>query len=305
VLLALVLALLVLGLSYWGTFGYVRTYVLKLARFLVAAVPIDVMTVGRLQGILSGSRAFALVAIAALPLAMLAYLALARSRLERALPAALALGAVLYTYVVVQRFTPVTLFEAGAFVAAALTLSAAVAGRRWPWVRLVPAAAVAAGIVFGASLGPLNATIANLHANQAAQERLQAAVAAVPGRVAFLIPTNQYQFLSLEGALFKGTSDLETRAEVEGSPLSRRLLGNREFLFGERPRYERRPPVMSDYAAIAFTVLDGAGGIPGRVKALERNYNVSLADFACDDAVDLGGRLAVVCRRGTNNGRAQ
>ncbi len=306
VILGEAIALAVLALSYWGHAGHVPTYVLRFAQFLVSAGPIDAMSVGKLQAIFTNGRASGLVAIGLLPFAMLAYLAFAKGRMERALPAALAAGALLYVYFVVKRFTPVTFLEAGVFLAAAVSLAAAVASSRWRWARFAPLVAVAAAIGCGAAqTHTLAATLSNLHANHAAQERLQAAVAAVPGRVAFLIPTNQYQFLSLEGALFKGTSDLETRAEVGQSPLSVRLLGNREFLFGERARYEHRPPAMTDYGAIAFTVPDGPEGIPGRVKALERNYNVSLAGFACGDGIDLGGRLAVVCPRGPNNRRAQ
>lgn len=311
-LVGLLLAITILGLSYWGHFGHVHTYVFRFAQFLVSAGPIDVMTPARLQGLLDGGRAFGLIAIVALPLALLAWLALAKSLLERALPAALLLGALLYVQVAAKRFTPVTLFEAGVFLAAALSLAVALAARRWRRGRTAAAVAAATAVAFGASMGSLGATITNLHLNHAEQARLHAVLDAIPGPIAFLIPNNRYQFLSLEGALFKGTSDLASRSEVERSPTAGSLLGKREFLFGERARYEHRPPRLGDYDAVVFTVLytgkaqlEGVAGIAPRVAELERNYNASLADFACRDWIDVGGRLTVVCRRGLNNGRVQ
>ena len=282
-------------------------YVLGPAYFLVSALPIDVVTTGRLQNYVESGRAFGLVAIVSLPAVLLAFLALARSRTERVLECVLVLGSVVYIYVIAQRFTPVTFFEAGVFWLSALSLSVAIASRQRTWIRWIPVAAVAIAIGLGTSANhALSATIRNLHANDAAQERLRRILDSIPGTIAFMIPSNQFQLLSLEGALFKGTSDLASRREIEASPLAKRLLGEREFLFGERPRYQDNPPDVEAYSAIVFTVLysgntaqERVAGIPRRLKELESNYNVSLANFSCADWVDFesGARLAVVCRR--------
>lgn len=311
VLLAEVLVLLIFCFSFWGHVEYLPRYLLGLAYFLASAIPIDVITADRLRSYIDGGRAFGLVAIVSLPVLLLAFLALARSRAERALGSALLLGAAIYIYFAAQRFTPVTFFEAGVFWLSALSLSVAQASRQRNWVHSIPAAAVMAAIGLGTGANALSATIANLHANDASQGKLRRILDAIPGSVAFMIPANQFQFMSLEGALFKGTSDLASRVETGDTPFAKRLLGERVYLFGERSRYQGNPPEIETYSAIAFTVpysgevsRDPAAGIARRLKELEHNYNVPLARFSCDQWVEFEGAawLAAVCRRGAATG---
>lgn len=308
----LLLAILILGLNSWGRFDIIPVYALRFAYFLVSAGPIDAISIDRIQSLIVSGRAWAPLAIALLPCLMLAMMLHARGGKERSLPAALLVGALLYVYFIVKRLTPITLFEAGVFLAVATSLSTNIVARRLPFARLIAVSALSGVLALSSGHRTLWLAISNLNTNTVAQSRLQEILAGIHGRIAFLIPTNQYQFLSLEGALFKGTSDLETRRDVEGSPFSAWLLGNREFLFGEAPRYDGSPPSPSDYAAVVFslpragqTASDAATGVEPRFLELQRNYNMALEGFSCTDRVDFGDRLAVVCRPGNYSRRKQ
>ena len=241
--------------------------------------------------------------IAVISLALLLILAFSRrhERLEMSVLASLSVGAAAYHWVLYSRFVPATWFETTVFLQVAVWASIMVLWpkkpRAFPWDWAGVAGCL---LVIPWELPFIMGHFGTLRLNHQANEQFQQGLSDVPGRTAFLIPTNTFRPLTVDSAIFKGGSNI-----FEGcfgaSAFIRRMFPEREYFAAPQADYYKENPLnLSAFSKVVFAIPNGLGlDKKTQIRNLEEHYSTSLALFLCDQDFDFSrnNQNIVICTR--------
>jgi len=213
----------------------------------------------------------------------------------------LSVGAAAYHWVLYSRFVPATWFEVLVFLQVAVWASIMVLWpkkpRAFPWDWAGVAGCL---LVITWDLPFIMGHFGTLRLNHQANEQFQQGLSDIPGRTAFLIPTNTFRPLTVDSAIFKGGSNI-----FEGcfgaSAFIRRMFPEREYFAAPQVDYYKENPLnLSAFSKVVFAIPDGLGlDKKTQIRNLEEHYSTSLAFFLCDQDFDFSrnNQNIVICTR--------
>lgn len=313
------LAATILVLSLGGRMGHLWEHFSALSNFLNSAVSDHLYRLTETQFdqllTISGDWKGLLLFIA--PILLLGLFIASRDAVQSTFLLLAILGATIYAYILYQRYTDITQFEAAVFMFYVLSI---IVSPAWS-VSIFPQRLIVFGVIGGLAvlLGKqlfwdqqfiVFRLIKNMALNSIVQEKLRCLTNNSREPLAFLIPGNEYRLVSLDTLLYKGA----TKVFDDGirSGLMRTIMGRRTYLMDSESTYAAAPPELLKFGNIVFSILQSPNNnyldyyiraIPSRIQEIERYYNTSLDAYDCDNWVDFGEeispRLAVVCRQRT------
>jgi hypothetical protein len=289
--------LLVLLTYYHGHWDYLMRYFSDEARFGSSVRP-NVSYLAWLRTEVFAGRWLVTCSIL-LPFAMLALLAVSRSRPRLGAVSGVLAGSMIYHCFLFFRDTPVTWFEAANFLTFAamvvsfgpVLLSSAAVKR----TVLAVAALAAATQVLGGVRYMHKYFIPYLTSLNRAQAQAAAALAGYGDRLAFLYPDNSYRTLTVDSAIFKGGSDILEGPRFGKSSLIRGIYPDRWY-FAESPAFYASSPIdLAPYRAVVFVVRKGLDPEPdGQLALMRARYGPGLSGLTLRSNVDFGSQEFLV-----------
>lgn len=226
-------------------------------------------------------------------------LALRRQWRAAGLMTALLGGSLLVHLFLFLRYQPVTWFEASLFVVFALIVALGAldspasqrgASRLLLGLSFTALAQIVLGLVF------IQQTfVPALRRMTEGQRKVEASLATVHGKIAFLIPDNSYRPLTIDSAIWKGGSNILDGNEFGASPLMRSLYPARDYFSRPADHYAQIPLDLSAYEAVVFThAVQAAAPTEGARKQMEQHYATSLDSHVLGTSTRIGSQNVLV-----------